>query len=266
MCMARTLKHLDLTCNLALRVNTSTLRPKKKGRLVSVVDVGSESMSGPFQYGFSETSGQKNKLCIRQIRPRNDNRHVFGMIDGGSNDETVSGVESLKMALIKAHEHLGQLGERLGASALLLYVSHDELLCAISGQIGAVLCRNGNALDLTDDMISSEICDEQYQKLRRDNVTITQDNLIEGICPSMRSLGFSFLYPAVLPNPTKITVPLLDTDEFIIIASKALWKFVSPQRSVDLIRAIRNPQMAAKKLQVRSLISFICMLRFVTDL
>ncbi|KHN77064.1 Protein phosphatase PHLPP-like protein [Toxocara canis] len=264
LCMAKTLKHLDLTCNIALRVDSSTIRPKRRGRLVSVVDVGSESTFGPFQFGFSETAGQKNKLCIRQIRPKNGNRCVFGMVDGGSNDEIPSliaeklddyvqqkvilGANSLKTALLRSHEHLGQMGERLGASALLLYVSREQLLCATSGHVRAVLCRNGDACDITGDK-NTVITDEEYRRIRHGNAVITQDNLIEGVCRSTRSLGFSFLYPAVVPNPIKITVPLLDSDEFIIIGSSALWKFISPQQSVDFIRAIHNPQTAAKKLQ-----------------
>ncbi|VDM42032.1 unnamed protein product [Toxocara canis] len=271
LCMAKTLKHLDLTCNIALRVDSSTIRPKRRGRLVSVVDVGSESTFGPFQFGFSETAGQKNKLCIRQIRPKNGNRCVFGMVDGGSNDEIPSliaeklddyvqqkvilGANSLKTALLRSHEHLGQMGERLGASALLLYVSREQLLCATSGHVRAVLCRNGDACDITGDK-NTVITDEEYRRIRHGSAVITQaclcivhDNLIEGVCRSTRSLGFSFLYPAVVPNPIKITVPLLDSDEFIIIGSSALWKFISPQQSVDFIRAIHNPQTAAKKLQ-----------------
>uniref|UniRef100_A0A915BNH5 PPM-type phosphatase domain-containing protein n=1 Tax=Parascaris univalens TaxID=6257 RepID=A0A915BNH5_PARUN len=264
MCMAKTLKHLDLTYNAALRVDTSRIHPKRYGRLVSIVDVGSESTLGPFHFGFSETAGQRNKLCIRQIRPKNGNQFVFGMVDGGYNHEIPSliveklndyvqqkvivGASSLKAALIRAHERLGQMGERLGASALLLHVSRQQLLCASSGHVRAVLCRNGDACDITGDL-NKVLTEEEYHRIRRGNATITQDNIIEGVCHSSRSLGFSFLYPAVVPNPVKITVPLLESDEFIIIGSRALWKFLSPQQGVDLIRAIHNPQIAAKKLQ-----------------
>lgn len=44
---------------------------------------------------------------------------------------------------------------------------------------------------------------------------------------------------------------LTEADEFIIISSRALWKYISPQEAVDSIRTTHNPQIAAKKLQVK---------------
>ncbi|VDK28063.1 unnamed protein product [Gongylonema pulchrum] len=87
LCMARTLKHLDLTCNYKLQVDTSNIRPKKEGRAVSVVDVASECNYASFHFGFSETAGQRNKLCIRQIRPCSRAPAIFGIVDGGKNDQ-----------------------------------------------------------------------------------------------------------------------------------------------------------------------------------
>ncbi|VDN55001.1 unnamed protein product [Dracunculus medinensis] len=87
LCLAKSLKYLDLTCNLSLRVDTNTIRPKRRARSVSVVDVGSESNYDSFHFGFAETPGQKNKLCIRQIRPKYPEQVIFGIIDGGSNEQ-----------------------------------------------------------------------------------------------------------------------------------------------------------------------------------
>lgn len=44
---------------------------------------------------------------------------------------------------------------------------------------------------------------------------------------------------------------ITEVDEFLIIGSRALWKYISPQAAVDSVRAIYNPQIAAKKLQVK---------------
>lgn len=33
-----------------------------------------------------------------------------------------------------------------------------------------------------------------------------QENIIEGVCPCVRQLGFTFLYPAIVPNPVKVSV------------------------------------------------------------
>ncbi|VIO92581.1 Uncharacterized protein BM_BM8058 [Brugia malayi] len=263
LCMAKTLKHLDLTCNYMLQVDTNNIKPKKQGQAISVVNVGNECNYHTFQVGFSESAGQRNKLCIRQIRSNSNMKAIFGIIDGGNNDQIAAIVieklnnflqkqplineHSLKMALIYAHEHLGQIGERLGAAAMLLKIEQNQLLHATVGGIRAVLCRSGNALQLPNQEII--ITPEDYIQLRTGNATLNQDNLINGICLSASSLGFSFLYPAVLPKSYQDTIKLTEADEFIVIGSRAFWKYISPQEVVDNIRTTYNPQIAAKKLQ-----------------
>ncbi|EJW73038.1 hypothetical protein WUBG_16054, partial [Wuchereria bancrofti] len=148
------------------------------------------------------------------------------------------------MALIYAHEHLGQIGERLGAAAMLLKIEQNQLLLATVGGIRAVLCRSGNALQLPNQEII--ITPEDYIQLRTGNATLNQDNLINGICLSASSLGFSFLYPAVLPKSYQDTIKLTEADEFIVIGSRSFWKYISPQEVVDNIRTTYNPQIAAK--------------------
>ncbi|CAG9536191.1 unnamed protein product [Cercopithifilaria johnstoni] len=263
LCMAKTLKHLDLTCNYMLQIDTDNIKPKKEGQAVSVVNVGSECNCNTFHVGFSESAGQRNKLCVRQLRSNSNMKAIFGIIDGGNNDQiarivieklneflqkqALINAYTLKMALIYAHEHLGQIGERLGAAAMLVKIEQHRLFFATVGSIRAVLCRSGNALQLPSQAIT--VTSEDYIQLRTGNATLNQDNLIDGICLSASSLGFSFLYPAVLPKSHQDTVELTEADEFIIISSRALWKYITPQDAVENIRTTHNPQIAAKKLQ-----------------
>ncbi|KAM3715875.1 Protein phosphatase PHLPP-like protein, partial [Dirofilaria immitis] len=263
LCTTKTLKHLDLTCNYMLQIDSDNIKPKKQGQAVSVVDVGSECNCDTFHVGFSESAGQRNKLCIRQIRSNSNMKTIFGIVDGGNNDkiaaivieklndflqkQTLINEHSLKMALIYAHEHLGQIGERLGAAAMLIKIEQRRLVYAAIGGIRAVLCRSGNAVQLPNQAIT--ITSEDYIQLRAGNATLNQDNLIDGICLSATSLGFSFLYPAVLPKSYQDTMELMEDDEFVVIGSRALWKYISPQNAVDNIRTTYNPQIAAKKLQ-----------------
>lgn len=76
------------------------------------------------------------------------------------------------MALIYAHEHLGQIGERLGAAAMLLKIEQHRLLFATIGGIRAVLCRSGNALQLPSQAIT--ITPEDYNQLRTGNAILNQ--------------------------------------------------------------------------------------------
>ncbi|VDK72014.1 unnamed protein product, partial [Litomosoides sigmodontis] len=263
LCMAKTLRHLDLTCNYMLHVDTTDIKRKKEGQAVSVVDVGTECNCGTFHVGFSESAGQRNKLCIRQLRSNPNMKGILGVIDGGNNEQIARTVTEklndffekqvlinsrvLKMALIYAHEHLGQIGERLGAAAMVVKIEQHRLHFAVAGGIRAVLCRSGNAIQLPSQAIT--ITPEDYIQLRDGNATLSQENLIDGICLSASSLGFSFLYPAVLPKSYQGTVALTEADEFIVISSRALWEYISPQDAVDCIRTTHNPQIAAKMLQ-----------------
>ncbi|VDM97626.1 unnamed protein product [Thelazia callipaeda] len=61
LCLAKPLKHLDLTCNYLLQVDTNNIRPKKHGRAVSVVNVGNECNSPTYHFGFCESTGHRNK-------------------------------------------------------------------------------------------------------------------------------------------------------------------------------------------------------------
>lgn len=90
----------------------------------------------------------------------------------------------LRMALIHAHEHLGQIGERLGAASMLLKVERQQLLCATTGAIRAVLCRSGSAIQLPNRPFT--ITAEDYKHLRGGNATLSQ-------------VSFSLDRPALLP-------------------------------------------------------------------
>lgn len=79
---------------------------------------------------------------------------------------------TLKMALIYAHEHLGQIGERLGAAAMLVKIEQHRLHFAVAGGIRAVLCRSGNAIQLPSQAIT--ITPEDYIQLRGGNATLSQ--------------------------------------------------------------------------------------------
>lgn len=75
-----------MTCN-PFSDTTRELDIKSERRAISIVDISKKSALSNIQFGFSETSGQRTKLCTRQIRPRDLNDITFAMIDGGSNPE-----------------------------------------------------------------------------------------------------------------------------------------------------------------------------------
>ncbi|RCN27986.1 hypothetical protein ANCCAN_26275 [Ancylostoma caninum] len=118
------LKQLDLTCNSALNLTSGTLSRNQK-KPVALYDIGGHARDR-VQIGFSETSGSRNKLCIRRVHCGD----IYGMVDGSMNYELPKTIQSilkktitstdhknnLSSTLLEAHEVLEEPGERLGAS------------------------------------------------------------------------------------------------------------------------------------------------------
>ena len=61
-------------------------------------------------------------------------------------------------------------------------------------------------------------------------------------------MGYSFLYPSVIPCPHVQTVTLTSQDEFFILGSRGLWDTVSPTEAVEAVRNVPDGLAAAKKL------------------
>lgn len=105
----------------------------------------------PWQAGFSETSGERNKLCVSQIRSpvfRVEKTEdgaatgaLFAIIDGGLNNELPQHLASklpdilraekrhestsdeyMKYTLLKAHQSLQTSGQKMGASCTLCHI------------------------------------------------------------------------------------------------------------------------------------------------
>ncbi|TKR77402.1 hypothetical protein L596_018385 [Steinernema carpocapsae] len=264
-CISPTLQCLDVTCNPFCEENDRPVALLGDSRALSVVEVSKRSLLANIEYGYSETSGHRSKLCIRQIRPKDHENVTFGIIDAGSSFEIAEvvhsklsyfleapaveeNVEFLRKAILRTHEHLGAQGERLGASALALKITDRRLFCSHSGHSGAILARRDRTI-IRLAREKSLFEENEYDRLRRANAILTQDNRINGVSSSGTSIGFSYLYPAVLPNPTRVTVELDGSEDFIVMASQALWLFIDDEDIADTVRKSVNAQQAAKRLQ-----------------
>lgn len=71
---------------------------------------------------------------------------------------------------------------------------------------------------------------------------------MNGVTDSTRIMGYSFLYPSVIPCPHVQTVNLTPQDEFFILGSRGLWDAVSPTEAVEAVRNVPDGLAAAKKL------------------
>lgn len=71
---------------------------------------------------------------------------------------------------------------------------------------------------------------------------------MNGVTDSTRIMGYSFLYPAVLPRPYVHTLTLTPRDEFFILGSRGLFEALEPAEAVEAVRKVPDALAAAKKL------------------
>eukprot|EP00066_Takifugu_rubripes_P005777 XP_003970078.2 PREDICTED: PH domain leucine-rich repeat-containing protein phosphatase 2 [Takifugu rubripes] len=278
-----TLQELDLTGNNSLTLehktlnlfsNIATLKLDQKST-TTAADV--LSASPPWNHGYSEMSGHRNKLCVSVLAVDHFGDGVeacYGVFDGDRNEEVPrllqctmgdvlceelqhSSVDSVYMCntFLTSHRKLGMAGQKLGASALLCYVHREQsdsganfsLTVANVGTCQAVLCRNGRPVPLSK-VYSLENSTEEMERVKLNKAIITEDNKVSGVTCCSRLLGCSYLSPWVLPKPWVHTEHLCSQDEFLIMGNRALFERVSHQEAVCTVQAVRDPRAAAKKL------------------
>ncbi|CBQ72433.1 Adenylate cyclase [Sporisorium reilianum SRZ2] len=138
---------------------------------------------------------------------------------------------------------------RAGASAILAYMVERTLYIANAGDALAVMSRNGG----TAHLISSkhEPFDRaEIERIRSAEGWVSLRGYVNDMLDVSRSFGYYHLFPIVNAAPAVTTVQLTDSDEFVIIANRTLWQYVSYQTAVDIARTQRNdPMIAAQKLR-----------------
>ncbi|XP_039985985.1 PH domain leucine-rich repeat-containing protein phosphatase 2 isoform X1 [Xiphias gladius] len=278
-----TLQELDLTGNSSLMLEHKTLNlfshitTLKLDQKSTTTAGDSLSASTPWNHGYSEMSGQRNKLCVSVLtvdRFGDGLEACYGIFDGDRNEEVPrllqctmgdvlceelqdSSIDNVYMCntFLTSHRKLGMAGQKLGASALLCYIHHEpsdpggylSLTVANVGTCQAVLCRDGRPVPLSK-VYSLENCTNEMERVKLSKAIITEDNKVSGVTCCSRLLGCSYLSPWVLPKPWVHTEPLCSQDEFLILGNRALFERVSYQEAVCTVQAVRDPRAAAKKL------------------
>ncbi|KAJ8276844.1 hypothetical protein GJAV_G00068540 [Gymnothorax javanicus] len=277
------LQELDLTGNPRLSLDHKTLELLNNIRCFRI-DPSPASFSvseGPgapavWSHGYTEASGVKNKLCVAALSVSNfreSREALYGVFDGDRNVEvpyllqcTMSDVLTEELQKSRSEEDymtntflvmqrkLGTAGQKLGGSAALCHIKHDPLdpggcftlTAANVGKCQAVLCRDGKPLPLS--VIQNVGVAEEYQRVREHKAIVTEDNKVNGVTDSTRIMGYSFLYPAVVPRPHVQTVTLTPQDEFFILGTRGLWDSVGAEEAVEAVRNVPDALAAAKKL------------------
>uniref|UniRef100_A0A665VXX3 protein-serine/threonine phosphatase n=1 Tax=Echeneis naucrates TaxID=173247 RepID=A0A665VXX3_ECHNA len=277
------LQELDLTGNPRLNLDHKTLEQLKYVfvSLQVICRTSADLLSasgGPavWSHGYTEASGVKNKLCVAALSVNSfcgSREALYGVFDGDRNVEvpyllqcTMNDVLAEELHKTKSEEDymtntflvmqrkLGTAGQKLGGAAALCHIRHDPtdpggcftLTAANVGKCQAILCRDGKPLSLS--LLHNVGLEEEYRRIRQHRAIITEDNKVNGVTDSTRIMGYSFLYPSVIPCPYVQTVTLTPQDEFFILGSRGLWDTVSPTEAVEAVRNVPDGLAAAKKL------------------
>uniref|UniRef100_A0A8C9RMI5 protein-serine/threonine phosphatase n=1 Tax=Scleropages formosus TaxID=113540 RepID=A0A8C9RMI5_SCLFO len=274
------LQELDLTGNPRLSLDHKTLDNIRSFRIDQSTTPYSAN-EGPgapavWSHGCAETSGVKNKLCVAALSVNHfceSREALFGVFDSDRNVEvpylmqcTMGDVLAEELHKSKSEDDymtntflvmqrkLGTAGQKLGGSAALCHIRHNPmdsggcftLTAANVGKCQAVLCRDGKSLPLS--VLHNISVAPEYDRVRLHKAIVTEDNKVNGVTDSTRIMGYSFLYPSVVPRPHVQTVVLTPQDEFFILGSRGLWDSMSVTEAVEAVRSVPDALAAAKKL------------------
>lgn len=145
--------------------------------------------------------------------------------------------EALRMALLASNADLSTQPTELraGSTATILYISPEaRMFCANVGDTVAVLSREGRAMELTsrhDSWSRTEM-----DRLRSLGGHVSMNGLVEGEVELTRAVGYLHMLPYINASPSVRAVDLTEQDEFVIIGSGNLWRAISHQTAVDIVR------------------------------
>ncbi|KAM0954562.1 putative protein-serine/threonine phosphatase transcription factor DBP family [Dioscorea sansibarensis] len=180
------------------------------------------------------------------------------------NDVFLEGVEnSVRKAYLLADLALADectVNKSSGSTVLTALVFGRFLLVANAGDCRAVLCRKGEAVDMSQD--HRPIYAAEHQRVLESGGYI-DDGYLNGVLSVSRALGdWDLKLPLGTPSPL-IAEPefrqalLTEDDEFLIIGCDGIWDVMSSQHAVSIVRkGLRrhdNPEQCARELVMEAL-------------
>lgn len=131
-----------------------------------------------------------------------------------------------------------------GGVATVMYLNNMDLYVANVGNAQAFLVKSdGSSKRLTQNHDPAET--HERARIRNAGGFVSRNGKLNDVLPVSRAFGYFQLMPAVIAAPYTTHVTLTEQDEMIIIASKEVWDFVTPDLAVDVARAERRDVMFA---------------------
>ncbi|CAI5760435.1 unnamed protein product [Candida verbasci] len=152
------------------------------------------------------------------------------------------------LTVIKEFSELSQEDLSAGCALTVVYIKDKELYSANVGDIQSLLCRNNGDYKLLTTRHDPTNRPE-FERIRASGGYVSGTGDLDSDLNVSRGVGFFNFLPHTNSNPDITKVTLTVADEFVIIATKTLWEYISYELSVDIIRQSKEPMVAAQKLR-----------------
>ncbi|KAL9398662.1 hypothetical protein Peur_007623 [Populus x canadensis] len=150
-------------------------------------------------------------------------------------------------------ENAMQLGPGGSTAVTAIFIDGKDLWIANVGDSRAVVCEGGCANQLT---VDHEPHTERKKIEKKGGfVTALPGDVprVNGQLAVARAFGDHSLKAHLSSEPDVRHVPIESNMEFFILASDGLWKVMKNQEAVDLVKPIKDPKAAAKRLTSEAL-------------
>lgn len=139
---------------------------------------------------------------------------------------------------------LSQADLHSGGVATVMFLQQSELFVANVGDAQAMLIHSeGGHRILTRKHDPAE--PNERQRIRDAGGWVSRQGKLNDILEVSRAFGYVQLMPAVQAAPHITQVTIKEQDEMILIASRELWEYLSPELVVDVARYERSDLMRA---------------------
>ncbi|PQE29003.1 adenylate cyclase protein [Rutstroemia sp. NJR-2017a BBW] len=139
---------------------------------------------------------------------------------------------------------LSQADLHSGGVATVMFLQQSELYVANVGDAQAMLIHSeGGHRILTRKHDPAE--PNERQRIRDAGGWVSRQGKLNDILEVSRAFGYVQLMPAVQAAPNVTHVTIKEQDEMVLIASRELWEYLSPELVVDIARLERGDLMRA---------------------
>jgi serine/threonine protein phosphatase PrpC len=146
---------------------------------------------------------------------------------------------------IDKHLHKNQPRDRSGCTAVSLLIHGDDLVCANAGDSRCVLCRDGEAIPLSND--HKPYTPTEQMRIERAGGYVW-NRRVNGILALSRAIG-DFMFKtnpqiawedqAVTASPEVKTIKLdRARDEFVILACDGIWDVLTNEQVIEFVRPL----------------------------